>query len=76
MGPLAKGRFGGWLLGVALMGLTLSGCSSDCPSCTEVRNAPELNLLAFQLCVSQVPNPDLSEGACGDVDGTYVVVSR
>lgn len=69
-------RLAVWLLTIALMTLALSACSQDCPSCNELRAAPEVNVLAFKLCVSQVPNPTVSEAGCGDVDVQYVVVDR
>lgn len=63
-----------WLGAVALATL-LTGCSRDCPSCTELRNNPEIRTLSFQLCVAQIPDPNPSERGCDDVDVQYTLVT-
>jgi hypothetical protein len=68
------------LLGAAmLLAFVLAGCNADCPSCNSLRNpgqtAPTVNTLAFDLCVSQVPEPDENELGCGSVSVEFVLVT-
>jgi hypothetical protein len=61
-----------WLI-VLLAIIGLGGCLQDCPSCSSLReDGPKV--LSFQLCVSQLPDPEASERGCGDVEVEYVIV--
>lgn len=69
-----------WLFVVAVLVLTLVGCARDCVDCSSLRPDPlppvAPSSLGFQLCVSQVPDPEVGERGCGAVDVEYVVVQR
>ena len=50
-----------------------------CVSCSSLGGVDEVppagpSSLSFQLCVSQLPDPEVGEWGCGDVDVQYVVV--
>ena len=65
------------LMGAAfVLALVLSACSSDCPACTSIRtpDADPVQNLAFDLCVSQVPEPTEDELGCGSVSVEFVLV--
>jgi hypothetical protein len=67
-----------WLFVIAVLVLTLAGCRADCVECSSLRPDPSPPVapssLGFQLCVSQVPDPEVTERGCGAVDVEYVVV--
>ena len=67
-----------WLFVVAVLVLTLAGCARDCVDCGSLRGDPPVapSSLGFQLCVSQIPDPEVTERGCGAVDVQYVVVQR
>jgi hypothetical protein len=67
-----------------LLALVLAACAGrggDCVSCNSLRDTDEglagsVSSLGFQLCVSQVPDPEVTERGCGAVDVQYVVVEN
>jgi hypothetical protein len=67
---------------VTLLILVLAACAGrggDCVACSDLRDTDgglsgSVSSLGFQLCVSQVPDPEVTERGCGAVDVQYVVV--
>ncbi len=51
------------LAAAVLATVTLSSCNADCPTCQSLRDAPPVQQLGFDLCVSKTPDLDPEPGA-------------
>lgn len=66
-----------FVLGVALLGLVLTGCGRNCTSCSTAGSVglatAEVNM---RFCMSSVPNPSDENRSCDELDVTVVEAAR
>lgn len=52
-----------------------SSCNRDCVACQSFLVGPEVNNVAFELCVSRLPAAETDEERCAAIEVRYVEIS-